>query len=245
MIIKEHTINDIKILEYENTNIFIIEDILDDLLCDELIRLINISDLEKTDYFNGNNVRGYITSFEEILKKNDELYYVFSTDPQKYSELLANTKTNNIYNIMYDDKININEIQKKIDDKITNLLVVMRSINQRIDVDVYNNIILRKIYGKTREHTDGTKEIIESNICFLKKNRSKDFHFVRNLTFIFSLNDDYDGGELLFPSYDISIKLKKGSVVIFPPFWTHPHSTNDLLNNTFRYTITTWGCIKI
>ena len=44
---------------------------------------------------------------------------------------------------------------------------------------------------------------------------------------------------------DIKVKLKKGSVIIFPPFWTHPHETEDLLNNTYRYTINTWSCQKI
>jgi predicted 2-oxoglutarate/Fe(II)-dependent dioxygenase YbiX len=60
-----------------------------------------------------------------------------------------------------------------------------------------------------------------------------------------TLNDDYEGGQFIFPYYDITVKLKKGSVLIFPPFWTHEHSTNELENNTFRYTITTWNCDRI
>src|SRR6056300_400875 len=50
----------------------------------------------------------------------------------------------------------------------------------------------------------------------------------------------YDGGELVFPCQNFTIKLKRGQCILFPPYWTHPHYTNDLKNNTFRYTINTW-----
>jgi hypothetical protein len=40
--------------------------------------------------------------------------------------------------------------------------------------------------------------------------------------------------------YNISLKMKKGSVIIFPPYWTHLHEVSNLENNTYRYTINTW-----
>jgi len=63
---------------------------------------------------------------------------------------------------------------------------------------------------------------------------------VRNLTMTIALNGDYDGGEFCFPCQNFKIKLKRGQVVAFPPFWTHPHYTNELRNDTHRYTINTW-----
>ena len=59
---------------------------------------------------------------------------------------------------------------------------------------------------------------------------------------IIALNGDYDGGQFYFPNQDVTIKLKKGQIITFPPFWTHPHATKTLENNTFRYTINTWLC---
>jgi len=35
------------------------------------------------------------------------------------------------------------------------------------------------------------------------------------------LNDDYEGGEIGFPDYDIKIKPKPGDLVIFPYFYLH------------------------
>jgi hypothetical protein len=87
---------------------------------------------------------------------------------------------------------------------------------------------LRKIHGATREHVDGS-------VCPDKGDPS-----VRKFSLIIALNGDYEGGEFCFPHQDIKVKLKKCQAILFPPFWTHPHSTNELLNDTFRYTISTW-----
>jgi len=80
----------------------------------------------------------------------------------------------------------------------------------------------RKIYGPTKLHWDGTKPA----------NRS--------MAIVVALNDDYEGGEFIFPLQDYKIKLKKGQALMFPPYWTHPHRTEDLKNGTFRYTINNW-----
>ena len=106
--------------------------------------------------------------------------------------------------------------------------------NHLIKSDYVNNIQLRKIYGPTRYHSDGTK-------C-TKENGEPGY---RVLSVIVVLNDDYEGGELHFPYQDKMIRLNKGQVIVFPPFWTHPHRALDLKNGTFRYTINTWLCNEI
>ena len=85
----------------------------------------------------------------------------------------------------------------------------------------------RKIYGNTRIHADGVSNTISSS-------------GKRSLSIIIGLNEDYEGGEIVFPTQDRQIKLKRGQAIAFPPFWTHHHYTNDLKNNTFRYTLNTW-----
>mgnify|MGYP003968137707 CR=1 FL=1 len=60
------------------------------------------------------------------------------------------------------------------------------------------------------------------------------------LTSIVMLNDDYEGGIFHFPNQKISVKLKKGQLIAFPPYWTHLHGVEAVINNTYRYTINTW-----
>ena len=60
------------------------------------------------------------------------------------------------------------------------------------------------------------------------------------MSIIIALNDDYEGGEFYFPTQDFKIKLKKGQIIAFPPYWTHPHMVDSPTDGTYRYTINTW-----
>ena len=60
------------------------------------------------------------------------------------------------------------------------------------------------------------------------------------MSIIIALNDDYEGGEFYFPKQDFRVKLKKGDILCFPPYYTHPHMVEAPLNRTYRYTINTW-----
>ena len=90
----------------------------------------------------------------------------------------------------------------------------------------------RKIYGPTRLHKDGINVSTVNNHLPTKK--------VRNMSVIVALNDDYQGGEFYFPKQDYKVKLKKGDIICFPPYHTHPHMVYPLLNRTYRYTVNTW-----
>lgn len=53
------------------------------------------------------------------------------------------------------------------------------------------------------------------------------------------LNDDYEGGEIFFPDYDISIKPKAGDLVAFPDNENFRHGVNKITSGT-RYTTPRW-----
>jgi len=89
----------------------------------------------------------------------------------------------------------------------------------------------RKIHGSTAIHTDGVMECDHLNPVDAKP---------RMLGIIGALNDNYSGGEIVFPQQKFKIKLKKGQAIVFPPYWTHPHYTTELENDTIRYTFNTW-----
>jgi hypothetical protein len=88
---------------------------------------------------------------------------------------------------------------------------------------------LRKIYGGTKLHCDG----VSSTDGGFKK-------FIRCLSLIIVLNDDYDGGIFNFPNQGLKLKVKKGEAIMFPPYWTHPHSVTSVGEGQARYTINTW-----
>ena len=61
----------------------------------------------------------------------------------------------------------------------------------------------------------------------------------RLLVYMVYLNDIEEGGETEFLYQRLRIKPKKGTMVLFPPYYTHIHRGNPPLNET-KYAITGW-----
>lgn len=241
-------INGYKIIEYEKSNIFVIEDIFNDDLCNEYCNLIDTIPLKKITYCNGNNVKCYINQMNELLNIKDDLFYSFSTDTNEYKKMLENANTGKPIHTNLMNGITHKTITKMnglINQKLKTITELMKEVNTHIKFDYNTGYILRKIYGSTRMHIDGINEVYSADINFIHDNKFGDYKMIRNATIIIALNDDYEGGLYNFPYYNVSLRLKKGSVLIFPPFWTHAHEATELENNTIKYTITTWTCIKI
>lgn len=66
---------------------------------------------------------------------------------------------------------------------------------------------------------------------------------IRHLSIIINLNDDYEGGDLIFTDQkNIEIKrlkLTKGSIVFFPSNFMYPHGIEPITKGT-RYSIVAW-----
>jgi len=63
----------------------------------------------------------------------------------------------------------------------------------------------------------------------------------RFLILMVYLNDDFKGGETIFPHYNDSITPKKGRIVIFPPLWMYLHRGNPPLGPGFaKYFLMTY-----
>jgi|TARA_Y100001949_G_scaffold110604_1_gene93540 hypothetical protein len=61
----------------------------------------------------------------------------------------------------------------------------------------------------------------------------------RHLSGICFLNDIDEGGDLLFPQQDLSIKPEAGKFVVFPSGWTHAHKSIPAVGQT-RYVFQIW-----
>ncbi len=54
--------------------------------------------------------------------------------------------------------------------------------------------------------------------------------YVTTISVVAYLNDDYEGGELYFPRFDLTIKPKKGDVVVFPSTYIYEHASQDMIS---------------
>jgi hypothetical protein len=69
-----------------------------------------------------------------------------------------------------------------------------------------------------KEHSDATKE------------------FSRKVSLVYYLNDDYLGGEIYFPNFNLKIKPEKNSLLMFPSSDNYKHSANTIEKGT-KYAI--------
>lgn len=88
-----------------------------------------------------------------------------------------------------------------------------------------SSIQLRKITGRTRLHIDNIE------VTPLSMTR----YTVRLGTFIGVFSDCEDS--LVFPAQQRTIKMIKGDLIFFPPFWTHPHESVYVFPS---YRMVTW-----
>lgn len=61
----------------------------------------------------------------------------------------------------------------------------------------------------------------------------------RDVSILAYLNDDYEGGELEFNFFGITIKPKKGMIIAFPSYYEFTHQVHPVTKGT-RYTLVTW-----
>ncbi|MDR9402242.1 MAG: 2OG-Fe(II) oxygenase [Halothece sp. Uz-M2-17] len=61
----------------------------------------------------------------------------------------------------------------------------------------------------------------------------------RDISIVGYLNDDFEGGETYFDRQEIKVTPKKGSVLIFPSYYTHPHASLPI-DTGVKYAFTSW-----
>ncbi len=82
---------------------------------------------------------------------------------------------------------------------------------------------------ETLQYFDEHVDLIPGHDCF--KNRQ--------LSIIIYLNDDYLGGETYFPRQELQLKPPAGSMALFPPFYTHPHTSKPVQKGT-KFALVNW-----
>jgi hypothetical protein len=60
--------------------------------------------------------------------------------------------------------------------------------------------------------------------------------YVTTVSVVAYLNDDYEGGEIYFPRFDLTIKPKQGDIVVFPSTYVYEHASLPMKSGT-KYSV--------
>lgn len=63
--------------------------------------------------------------------------------------------------------------------------------------------------------------------------------FPRTVSMSYYLNEDYEGGEIEFPRFNLKIKPKENQMVMFPSNYVYNHSVHPVVSGT-RYAVVGW-----
>lgn len=64
-----------------------------------------------------------------------------------------------------------------------------------------------------------------------------DFH--RRISFVYYINDNYSGGEINFPRFNVSYKPNANELLVFPSTYVYNHSVSPVTDGT-RYAVVSW-----
>ena len=197
---KIHRIGKYEVEEFDS-NIYLLKNVIDEVFCDDLIKIIDNVELEYGDWRPHNNLKAYSRRWEDenLNSVSDEIKMKYV----KYREIFYKIYMKMILFIY---------------GEVSNCPTVKNSIPKHC------GWALKKIVGQTRMHIDGTTPTKGE---------------VRCLTCIIGLNSNYENGMWTFPEKGVDLYVKKGDVLLFPPFWTHRHTVEEPLKNP-RYTLSTW-----
>ena len=144
-----------------------------------------------------------------------------------------------------------NGLEKVSKDRVVDIVPLPDSINDLI-LQNTANIVANKIssrYNNSTLKSISHPEFLKYRVGgkYIEHNDSEDWGpgnklrriIDRDISILYYLNDDYEGGELEFTQLGVTIKPKKGMMVAFPSYFEYTHRVHPVTKGT-RYTIVTW-----
>ena len=138
-----------------------------------------------------------------------------------------NARTNLLCNITDNANINNNVIAQNIHNQFYTLLLAA--------TNPYSN---RYGIQETLYH-EGYSLLKYSSNQEYKKHYDGGTRIKRAISAIAYLNDDYEGGELEFPNFNVKIKPEAGMLILFPSNFAYAHIARPVTSGT-KYALVTW-----
>jgi hypothetical protein len=136
--------------------------------------------------------------------------------------------------------IEFGDLFPKIEDLFKN--IVKHIINPFYNIEVRDSEVPQflkyNVGGHYKPHIDGRSIWVAPNGDKIWR-KSTD----RDISIVLFLNEDFEGGEFVFPDVHIQVKPKPGLLVCFPSDQNYTHSVLPVTQGT-RYSIVTWARIK-
>ena len=120
--------------------------------------------------------------------------------------------------------------------------IVSEVINPFYNFEIYDSevpqFLIYNVGGHYRPHIDGESLWTNPDKSVVWRKGTN-----RDLSIVLYLNDDFEGGELIFPDLHIQVKPEPGLLVAFPSTHQYKHGVVPVTKGT-RYAIVNWMTVK-
>lgn len=145
-------------------------------------------------------------------------------DNKRNSQNLIRTSSNIVITSYVHKNEHLNNIDKKCNNIIDSALKKYKEIFL-IDDEIFNvegfQMLKYEVGGQYKAHHDAYPAA------------------KRSVSVVIYLNDDYKGGEIEFTNFDLKIKPKAGTLILFPSNYPYKHISHPVTSGT-KYVLVTW-----
>lgn len=179
-----------------------------------------------------NNYQEFIPAVEHFMGLgNEDIQWSDSYVYKDGEQMIDENRTSKTYFVPYLQKDETLFSQKDLLDKYVRNTINSFADEIEKDYQNYYNVLVPEHrgysilkYSKNEQFTDHIDHTV---------------YEPRTISTIWYINDDYEGGEICFPRFDIKYKPNKNELLLFPSTYTYNHSVTPVKNGV-RYCVVSW-----
>jgi hypothetical protein len=181
------------------------------------------------DVFSNDMVNQIVSDFENLAKNPKENVFferakinVPVTQEKTYSDIRTNSYILLTQHINDDERVlNLNNVFNELLQQVIPGYIDIFDISEKLYVNESINLLRYQTGQEFKSHYDGST---------ISK---------RAVSPILYINDDYTGGEIEFTNFNIKIKPKAGTLMVFPANYAYTHIAHPVKTGT-KYALVTW-----
>jgi predicted 2-oxoglutarate/Fe(II)-dependent dioxygenase YbiX len=171
---------------------------------------------------------------DEIVRSVDHTALLDGTITSVNQPPAARTVDKKVRNVLIHDSVpfhlQVNAVVQKIVDEL-----IEPFYGIQVDYWEIPDILVYPPGGFYRPHNDGEAVVHDPERYVWEWRRSMD----RDISVVWYLNEDFEGGELVFLPSQLSIRPASGMVVTFPSTHEYAHTAQPV-SSGMRYAVVTW-----
>lgn len=178
------------------------------------------------------NHKSFIPAIEHFMNlENSEISWTNSYVYKDGKEIIDENRSSKTYYVEYNEEKPNVFFQENLLKTYVRKTITEFSNPIEIDYQNYYNVVVPQHTGYSiLKYFEGSKfnDHIDHNIFE-----------PRTISTVWYINDDYEGGEICFPRFNIEYKPKENELLLFPSTYVYNHSVKPIKNGT-RYSVVSW-----